>query len=422
MKLAGYTKLGILIIVSFAILIWGINYLKGIDFFNKNTSYIVIYDRVDGLVESSAVTINGYEVGQVKSIKFSDKNDGTLIVTFFLEGEFKIPVGTTARIVSSDLMGTKSIKLQVTQSLQYHEPNDTIPGSIESDLKEQVSMQVLPLKNKAEQLLASLDSAITVVTYVFNEEARQNLSESFERINNTILNLEQASGEFNDLLSSEKQNVKSIIGNLEQVSGNLNDNSDEISTIFKNFANISDSIASVDIQTMLEQLAVSAHGLKTVITKLNEGEGSAGKLLNDEELYNNLNSLSASLDLLMKDIRNNPKRYVQFSAFDLGKDIYISPRGGSVNESTSEKYNFKVHLISSPTKLDTSNVIFKDFDLIEEVFVTGMYNYMTGNTSSFSEITKLHTQAKSIFPEASIISFKNNRRIRLEKALRKISN
>ena len=420
MKLTGYTKLGILIIVSFAIFIWGINYLKGINFLNRNTSYVVIYDRVDGLIESSAVTINGYKVGQVKSIDFSKKNDGTLHVIFSIEGEFKIPKGTTARIVSSDLMGTKSIKLQVAPSTQYYKPNDTIPGSIESGLKEQVSMQVLPLKNKAEQLLASLDSAITVVTYVFNEEARKNLSESFERINNTILNLEHTSGEFKELLTSEKQNVKSIIGNFEQISTNLNQNSDEISTILENFALASDHIASVDIRTTLEQLAVSSQGIKTIVNQLQEGKGSAGKLLNDDELYNNLNNLSASLDLLMKDIRQNPKRYVQFSAFDLGKNIYISPR--TTDAKSKKQYTFKIHLVSSPTPLDTSNVIFNEFDAIEEVFVTGMYNYMTGNSTSFSEITKLYNQAKSIFPEANIIAFKNNRKIRLEKALRKISD
>ncbi len=420
MKLTGYTKLGILIILSFAIFIWGLNFLKGIDFFNRNTSYIVIYDRVDGLLESSAVTINGYKVGQVKTIDFSDNNDGSLVVTFSLEGNFKIPRGTSARIISSDLMGTKSIKLQVSPSNQYYEANDTIPGSIESGLKEQVSMQVLPLKNKAEQLLASLDSAITVVTYVFNEEARTNLSESFKRINKTILNLEHTSGTLKELLTSEKQNVKSIIGNLEQISGNLNENSDEISTIIGNFASISDSIASVDIQTMLQQLATSAQGLSTIVHKLNEGDGSAGKLLNDDELYDNLNSLSASLDLLMKDIRHNPKRYVQFSAFDLGKNIYISSRAPETK--ADEKYHFKIHLISSPTRLDTTNVIFSEFSNIEEVFVTGMYNYMTGNSTSFSEITKIHTQAKTIFSEASIVAFKNDRKIRLEKALRKISN
>lgn len=420
MKLKGYTKLGILVILSFAIFIWGMNYLKGIDFFNQNTSYTVIYSKVDGLLESSAVTMNGYKVGQVKSIAFSDENDGSLKVVFSLEGDFQIPEGSSARIISSDLMGTKSIKLQISSSDQYYAPNDTIPGSIETDLKEQVSMQVLPIKHKAEQLLGSLDSAITVVTYIFNEEARKNLSESFKRINNTILNLELASNELNSLIASEKTNIKSIITNVEQISSNLNENSDEISNIIGNFSDVSDSIASANIGSMLTQLQQAAEGFNTIITKLNEGEGTAGQLINDQELYNNLNSLSASLDLLMKDIRQNPKRYVQFSAFDLGKDIYISARTPDVKDN--DKYHFKVHLLSSPSRLDTTNVIFNEFDQIEEVLITGLYNYLTGNSTSFTEISKIRDQASKIFPEASIISFKNDRKIRLEKALRKINN
>ncbi|MGQ8335427.1 MlaD family protein [Sunxiuqinia sp. A32] len=421
MKLSRYTKLGILVVLSIAIFIWGLNYLKGIDFFNNNTSYVVVYDHVDGLLESSAVTLNGYQVGQVKDIDFSEKKDGSLAVVFSLEGDFRIPRGSTARIVSSDIMGTKSIKLQIEQSDQYYESYDTIPGSIESDLKEQVSMQVLPLKNKAEQLLASLDSAITVVTYVFNAEARKNLSESFERINNTILNLELTSNELKDILSSENGNIKSTIGNLNAITTNLADNSDEISTVIENFASVSDSIAAINFKTMLEQIAESAEGMNNIITKLTNGEGSAGLLLNDEELYNNLNSLSASLDNLMKDIRQNPKRYVQFSAFDLGKDIYITSRE-PVAPSKDDQYKFKVHLISSPTRLDTSNIIFDGLDEIEEVSVGGLYNYMVGSTSDFQEITKIHSVAKLKFPEASIVAFKNDRKIKLEKALRRISN
>ncbi len=415
-----YTKLGILIIFSFAILIWGINYLKGIDFFNKNTSYVVIYDRIDGLLESSAVTMNGYQVGQVKDINFTKENDGRLVVIFSLEGEFRIPKGTSARIVSNDLMGTKSIKLLVGQSEEFYTALDTIPGSIESDLREQVSMQVLPIKNKAEQLLGSLDSAITVVTYVFNEEARKNLTESFQRINNTILNLEQTSNDLKNLLASEKGNVSGILSNLNDVSSNLNENSDEISTILGNFASISDSIASIELNTMLNHLAYSAEGLKNIVDKLTNGEGSAGLLINDEQLYKNLNSLSANLDLLMLDIRQNPKRYVQFSAFDLGKDVYITPR--TAQTKINDRYYFKVHLISSPTKLDTTNVIFESFDEVEEVNVGGLYNYMTGNSTDFAKISEIHSKAKLVFPEASIVSFKNNRKVRLEKALRKISN
>lgn len=418
MKVSKYTKLGILIIFSIAVFIWGMNYLKGIDFFKKNTVYYVLYDHIDGLVTSSAVMMNGYQVGQVKEIGFSGRNDGSLLVTFSLEGDFKIPQGSEARIVSSDIMGTRSIKLLINPSDNYYSSYDTIPGSIEGDLKEQVSMQVLPLKNKAEQLLASLDSAITVVTYIFNAEARKNLSESFAHINQTILNLQQTSAQFNTLMQAESGNIQAIIGNLNQVTETLSGSSANFANIAENFSAISDSLAAVQLKTMMEDIVSSVNGLEQIIAKINNKEGSAGMLINDPQLYNNLTLVSQSLDNLLNDFRNNPKRYVHFSAFDLGKDVYITTRSAGEQQVRSD-YSFKVHLISSPTRLNTDLELFDNLPKVEEVEVSGVYNYLIGNTSNLEEIFKLHKQAMQVFPDATIISFKNGRQVKLEKALRK---
>jgi len=182
-KISKYTKLGFLIIASLFILIWGINFLKGIDILRRNTKYFVVYDKIDGLLKSSTVSVNGFQVGQVSEIKFMGDYSGRILVALSLKGDFKIAKGSTATIVSSDIMGTKSVKLEIVHSGEFYHPNDTIPGTTEKDLKEQVSMQVLPLKKKAEELIASLDSALTVVTYVFNKRTRQNLTQSFENIN-----------------------------------------------------------------------------------------------------------------------------------------------------------------------------------------------------------------------------------------------
>jgi phospholipid/cholesterol/gamma-HCH transport system substrate-binding protein len=148
----------------------------------------VVYERIDGLLESNKVTMNGYQIGQVKNISFAPNKSGNLIVTMMIDASFKIPVNSLAQIVSSDIMGTRSIRMILSDENTVYQSNDTIPGAIESDLKEQVSLQVLPIKNKAEQLLSTIDSAITVLTVIFNEDARENLSESFENINKTIEN------------------------------------------------------------------------------------------------------------------------------------------------------------------------------------------------------------------------------------------
>jgi phospholipid/cholesterol/gamma-HCH transport system substrate-binding protein len=419
MKISKYTKLGALIIFSIAVFIWGINYLKGVDYFNTNRTYYAVYDHVDGLMKSSAVTLSGYQVGQVKDIHFSDKNDGTLLVAFSIEGDLEIPKGTEARIISSDIMGTRSIKLMFTPNNVYYSEYDTIPSSIEGDLKEQVSMQVLPLKNKAEQLLASLDSAITVITYVFNPEARKNLSESFAHINQTIINLENASAQLNYLLHAETIDIQATMANINKLSFSLAESSDDFSAIAGNLANITDSISAVNLREMFSNLAESSTGINEIIAKINSNEGSAGLLINNPELYQNLTQLSLSLDYLLKDIRNNPKRYVHFSALDFGKSIYISPDKSGAPANSD--YTFKVHLISSSERLNMNNQFFANFTKVEETEIAGVYNYTIGNTSDIKEIYSFLEKAQKVFPDASIIAFKNGHRVKLDKALKKVS-
>ncbi|MDP3913378.1 MAG: MlaD family protein [Bacteroidota bacterium] len=414
-KISKYSKLGFLVIACLAIMVWGINFLKGIDILKRNTNYYVIYEKIDGLLPSGEVTINGYKVGQVSEIKFLSDYSGRLIATLSLQGDFKIAKGSTAKIVSSDIMGTKSIKLEIVHTAaQYYNEYDTIRGDTESDLKEQVSMQVLPLKKKAEELIASLDSAITVVTYVFNERTRENLAESFENINSTIANIEASSNELKVIIGSGR--INSIVENLDSITGKINKNSGKIENIINNLSSLSDSLAKLNISPVFEEISSSVAGINAIIQKLNTTESSAGLLLNDPVLYQNLNNLTGSLDMLLKDIRNNPKRYVHFSAFNIGKDVYITAKPGQSSEK--DKVIFKVFLISSPARLSTESAFFKGLGTIEEIKLSETYNYMAGKSTSFEEISKLLDAARINFPNANLVAFKNGRKIKLEKALK----
>ncbi|MFA5329994.1 MAG: MlaD family protein [Prolixibacteraceae bacterium] len=417
-KISKYTKLGVMVLATLAILVWGINYLKGIDLLKKSSNYYVVYDKIDGLLKSSTITINGYQVGQVTGISFMSDYSGRLLVTLSLQGNFKIAKGSTARIVSSDIMGTKSVKLEIVHSGEYYQPNDTIPGSIESDLKEQVSMQVLPLKKKAEELIASLDSAMTVVTYVFNQKTRENLAESFENINKTVANIESASAELNKIMGDGK--INSIVNNVDSITNSIKQNSGNISNIIKNMSALSDSLSKLNVSPVFAQIHSSIAGIDTIIQKLNMPTSSAGLLLNDPALYQNLNSLAGSLDLLLKDVRNNPKRYVHFSAFNMGKDVYITSKPGDVNNK--DQIVYKVHLISSPAKLSVESTFFKGLGKIDEMKVSETYSYMAGNTTDFEKISKLLDTARVNFPDANIVAFKNGRKIKIEKALKKRTN
>ncbi|RIH63476.1 MCE family protein [Mariniphaga sediminis] len=414
MKVSKYTRLGILIVLSITALIWGLSYLKGNDIFKKSNEYHVIYNRVDGLSGSNEVILSGFKIGHVKEIKFLPDNSGRLLVTVIIDSSVKIPVNSVAQIASSDIMGTRTIRINLSEESEFYNDNDTIPGDVERDLKEQVSMQVLPIKNKAEELLGTIDSAITVLTVILNEDARRNLSESFENINQTIYNIERTTADLQEIVSSEKESMKNVITNLDTITTVLNRNSGEFENTLQNLSAFSDTLAQITVSPLLGTIHESTEKINLLLTKLNSTDNTAGRLFNDDELYQSVNLLTENLNLLMTDIRANPERYLSFSAIDLGRKVYVNASGEKAGDII-----FKVHLISSENRIPLDSEKFKGFQP-EEYEASGAFTYLTGTSNSFSEILDLHKKALKQFPDASIVAFKNGRLIKLEKALKSL--
>jgi phospholipid/cholesterol/gamma-HCH transport system substrate-binding protein len=277
-------------------------------------------------------------------------------------------------------------------------------------------MQVLPLKKKAEELIASLDSALTVITYVFNKRTRDNLTESFENINLTIANIESVSAELNRIMGSGK--INSIVENLDSISETITDNSKNITNVIKNLSALSDTISKLNISPVFNDLKSSVAGINTILQKLNTNDNSAGLLINDTSLYQNLNNLTGSLDLLLKDVRHNPKRYVHFSAFDVSKDVYITARPNQ--PEANNPVTFKIHLISSSAQLSTESDLFEELGPIEEEQEDELYNYLAGNTQDFDQITTLLQTAKVKFPHANVVALKKGKKIKLTKAIKNL--
>ena len=416
MKYSKYVKLGFLVVVSLAILFWGLNYLKGNDIFKQSSFYYVVYERIDGLLEANKVTLNGYQIGQVKSIEFEKGYTGRLVVKLQINSTFQLPQNSVAQIVSSDIMGTRSINMILSDEKTFHASEDTIAGAIESDLKEQVSMQVLPIKNKAEQLLNTIDSAITILTVIFNEDARANLSESFENINKTIENAESITSDLKNIVESEKESIKQIVVNIEEITEFLNRNTQELEKTISNLSSFSDTLANLEVSPVLTNITLASNQILEVIQKLNDNKSTAGLLLNDDELYNELVAFTENLSFLIKDIQSNPERYVHFSAMDFGKDYYINTTG----DLSSKNIEFKVHLISSETKIPSNSNLFEGLGEVEEYYANEAYSYLIGSTGSYSEIVKIHEQVQDKFPDSAIVAFKKGQLIKLEKALKSL--
>ncbi len=315
MKIAKEVKIGLFATIMIAALIWGINFLKGRQILQSSQVYYGVYNRIDGLQESAHVLLNGFKVGVVEKITLQDNQPLKLIVQFSLDRDIKLPQNTVAQIYSADLMGSKAIRLVTQPDSLFHHRGDTLATSIEGDLKEQVSMQVLPLKKKAEDLMSDLQQAIEMIKMIFNEENRKNIEGSFKGIRSTISNLEKTSGTLDTLVVSQKGRLEHILANVESISSNFRNKNAQLSNIISNFSSISDTLAKTSFSSTLAETNNALRSFNAVMVKVSNGEGTLGQLIKNDSLYNNLDSAARHLDLLLKDINTHPKRYVHFSVF-----------------------------------------------------------------------------------------------------------
>ena len=186
---------------------------------------------------------------------------------------------------------------------------------IEASLMDEVNAQVQPIKIKAENLLGSIDSLVVAFQTVLNEDAIVNLSESFNSMRRTFSNLENTTNNIDSLVISERTNISAILQNVDSLTFTLNQNRDKISAIIANFEVVSDSLSKVDIGGTLNRANNVIEELNIILTQINEGQGTMGMLMHNDTLYMEINRSAEELNLLLKDIRENPKRYVKFSLF-----------------------------------------------------------------------------------------------------------
>ncbi|MCF8228826.1 MAG: MlaD family protein [Bacteroidales bacterium] len=315
MKYSRELVIGLMFLVALAILYWGYTFLKGMDAFSKERIFYGQYQKVDGLTRSNPVYINGMKVGLVKDLYFNPDMSGNIFVVMAVNNDFPIPKNSVARIYSSDLMGSKAVEINLGEAENLAQSGDTLFTSLEIGLKEEVNRQVQPLKAKAENLITSIDTMVTAIQVIFNENARENLISSFESIKSTFDNLQNTTYQVDTFLTSESNRLASIINNLNEVTMELRNNRESIGNTIENFSAISDSLAKADIPQTFASANKSLAELSEILRKINENEGTAGQLVNDKELYNKLVETADAMEALLKEVKENPKKFVKFSIF-----------------------------------------------------------------------------------------------------------
>ncbi len=315
MKYQKETKIGILVITAIALLLVGFYFLKGVYIFGSPTHYYGIYTKINGLQVSNPVLLNGYKIGQVSEIKFMPEGNGMLLVKLTVNEELDIPKDSELLLKPADLLGSMQISLILGKSRELAQSGDTLTPDISADLLEEVNEQLRPIQKKAKSLITSVDSVLKVIETILNTETQDNLIESFRNINKAVANLKNTTYTLDTLMTTEKSRIAAIFKNIQELSTVLAQNGENLDNIIQNFSNISDSLAKADVAKTVVMANAAITEVQQIVEKINKGEGSLGMLINNDELYNKLESASDNLDLLMEDVRLNPNRYVQFSVF-----------------------------------------------------------------------------------------------------------
>ncbi len=415
MKISKTSKIGIVLVLSFMVLVWGINFLKGRDIFRTEKVYIARYKNVAGLEPSTIVQLNGLKIGYVREVYFAEDLSGDLIVKIAVFNKFPLPLGTVAEIASNDLLGSKIVKLNLGKSSKFYQHNDTIKSKIESDIKSQVAEQIAPIKAKAERLIVSLDSIVSGVTLLLNSETRQSISKSVEQISVTMENLAKISGDLSVVVNDQQHNLSASIVNLKEMTDQFNNDSKALGKIINNFSTISDSINPAEIKSTLHHLDKSVAGFETLLTNINEAKGSLGMMIKDSTLYNQLAESSNNLNQLLIDLKKNPHRYLKVSAFDFGKEVYLAP---GPTYKINDGVNFKVFLFSSTVKIPRESSIFQGITKVSEELSGSKYLYFAGEDKSYDKIRIVLNNVQLSFPQASLKAYLNKEEISVKKALK----
>lgn len=300
MKISREAKIGALVLVVIVLFVWGFNYLKGVNILNRSQIYKMEFDNIGELTTSAGVYVSGYKIGSVKDIYFKSGSTGRLIVEIIIREDIRIPKNSVGQIYSKDVMGTKAIRLIFSDSKEYYKTGDVMISDVEIGLMD----QLMPLKNKVEKMVEGIDSIMKVAEFALDRGTIRHLQ-------GTLINLESFSGE----LSGSSGRLNAILSNVEQFSTTLKNNNEKLNNLAKNLSNISDSIAQSNIRSTLTKANSAMSQLDEVLGKINAGQGTMGMLVNNDTLYTNLQEATRSLDLLMRDLQEHPKRYVHFSVF-----------------------------------------------------------------------------------------------------------
>ena len=303
MKLTKEIKVGFLAVLGIMMSVFSYNYLKGINLFDNNRKFIVKYEKVDGLSVSNPVTMNGFKIGKVQKINFNSKNTRELLVDIIIDNDVIFPKTSLAELYETGLIGGKAIAIipDYKNDSTIAIDGDYLKGVIKPGLTELVN-QILPqVQLQIEAVMKNAEIVLQNINTLFDDETKKELKSSIEDFSNLTSSLSETSDEISKLIADNSENLTNSLSDFRSASNNIK--------------SITDSLNSDDIKSITINLNSLVNNLNSITTSLKNSEGTAGKLINDKSIYDNLENATNQLNRLIEDIKLNPSRYINFSVF-----------------------------------------------------------------------------------------------------------
>ena len=286
-------------IAALILFVWGFNFLKGKSISRNQLTLYAIYGNSMGLIPGDLVTINGMLVGNVNALKFHPKKDGSIIVTFTVRNDINIPENSIARLASS-LLGSVSLDIVLGNSSTLVQNGDTLNAEYDMGTMGMINEELLPLKDKLENLMLSLTNLSDNLNSIINDELKNDINNGMNSFASVMDNIDNLSSDLKKLIDNNDEKLNQSIQNLENIT--------------RDFSAVSDSLSKIKYTHLVASLEDCISDVNTLIKGVNEGKGSAGLLLNDDSLYNNVNEAISTLQQLLDEIKENPKK-IKLSVF-----------------------------------------------------------------------------------------------------------
>jgi phospholipid/cholesterol/gamma-HCH transport system substrate-binding protein len=313
MKINNETKIGVMAVFGIVLLVFGFNFLKGKSLFKKERHIYAVYQEVQLLTKSNPVFINGVQVGTISNLD-GGKDMRRIVVTVNLTKEINIPDNSLA-VINPPLLGSASLEIQLGSSSTFLKNGDTLLTTLSGGAFDAALKIINPVLYEVRNSVKSLDSVLHIITGVFDPGTKNNIKGIVANLNTTTASFALSAKSLQLLLNLQNGALASTLNNVNAFTANLNSNNEKLNSILENAKVVSAIFADINLKNTLDTLNAAVVNFKQGAEKINSKDGSLGLLLNDKALYNNLQSATNKINILLDDIRVHPKRYVNFSVF-----------------------------------------------------------------------------------------------------------